>query len=144
MKYYVYNHNLQQIVYFYGRRPVEEMPRYYKLADACLVSLKADNATGLTLPSKVQGYMAAGKPIIGMIDGSAKEIIEDSKCGICVSANDIKGFANAMKSFIVEKEKYKECGQNGRKYFIENFRQKEFMNKLEKEFERIEKHHVII
>ena len=60
MKEFVNNNGLEDIVQFYGRRPVEEMPKFYKLADACLVSLKADNATGLTLPSKVQGYMAAG------------------------------------------------------------------------------------
>lgn len=62
----VCNHGLQAVVMFYGRRPVEDMPAFYKLADACLVSLKADNQTGLTLPSKVQGYMAAGKTIIGV------------------------------------------------------------------------------
>lgn len=139
MKEYVEKHGLEDIVMFYGRRPVEEMPHYYKLADACLVSLKADNATGLTLPSKVQGYMAAGKPIIGMIDGSAKDVIEESKCGICVSAGDVSGLANAMKSFITEKEKYSSCGQNGRQYFIDNFSKKKFMEKLEKEFERLVK-----
>ena len=139
MKEFVKSHHLQEIVCFYGRRPVEEMPKYYKLADACLVSLKADNATGLTLPSKVQGYMAAGKPIIGMIDGSAKDVIEESKCGICVPAGDVSGLANAMKSFITENEKYSNCGQNGRQYFIDNFSKKKFMEKLEKEFERLVK-----
>lgn len=139
MKDYVSSHNLQDIVFFYGRRLVQEMPKFYKIADACLVSLKADNFTGLTLPSKVQGYMAAGKPILGMIDGSAKEVIEESKCGICVSSDDIDGFANAMKSFIIEKEKYINCGQNGREYFMENFAQKTFMTKLESEFERLVK-----
>lgn len=139
MKEFVDSHDLKNIVYFYGRRPVEEMPKYYKLADACLVSLKADNATGLTLPSKVQGYMAAGKPIIGMIDGSAKDVIEESKCGICVPAEDASGLANAMKSFITESEKYSNCGQNGRQYFIDNFSKKKFMVKLENEFERLVK-----
>ena len=139
MKNYVLSHNLLNIVFFYGRRPVQEMPKFYKIADVCLVSLKADNFTGLTLPSKVQGYMAAGKPILGMIDGSAKQVIEESKCGICVSPDDIDGFANAMKSFIIEKEKYINCGQNGREYFMENFARKIFMTKLESEFERLVK-----
>ncbi len=139
MKKFVDDHSLQDIVFFYGRRPVEEMPRYYRLADACLVSLKADNATGLTLPSKVQGYMAAGKPIIGMIDGSAKDVIDESNCGICVSAGDVSGLAGAMKSFITEKDRYSSCGQNGRRYFIDNFRKISFMNKIENEIERLVK-----
>lgn len=137
MKEYVTDNGLESVVKFYGRRPVEEMPKYYKLADVCLVSLKADNATGLTLPSKVQGYMAAGKPIIGMIDGSAKEVIDESKCGICVKAGDIDGLAKAMKRFIECKEEFKNCGENGRKYFKENFNKEIIINQLEETIDKL-------
>jgi len=130
---------LENIICFYGRRPVSEMPKYYKLADACIVSLKADNKTGLTLPSKVQGYMAAGKPIIGMIDGSAREVIEESGCGACVAANDIDGLATVMKDFIENRHKYENCGQLGREYFKANFRKAIFMEKLQHEFEKLVK-----
>lgn len=119
-------------VCFYGRRPVEEMEDFYKLADACLVSLKADNAVGLTLPSKVQGYMAAGKPIVGMIDGSTEEVISESECGICVKASNIDELANALIEFSSNIEKYKDCGENGRKYFMSHFRKSIFMENLEK------------
>lgn len=131
MKDFVKNNQLENIVTFYGRRPVSEMPDFYKKADVCLVSLKADNKTGLTLPAKVQGYMAAGKPILGMIKGSAKDVIEESGCGICVDPDDIEGFANAMKDFIEHKEKYSIAGKNGRDYFIKNFKKEIFMPKLE-------------
>lgn len=139
MKKYVANHGLEKIVIFYGRRPVEEMPKYYKLADACLVSLRADNQIGLTIPGKVQGYMAAGKPIIGMIDGSTKDVIDESGCGICVKAGDIDALANAMRDFVENREKYKDYGEKGREYFKINFRKSTFMNKLENEFEKLGK-----
>lgn len=144
MKRFVNEHGLHDIVEFYGRRPVEEMPEFYRMADACIVSLKADNATGLTLPSKVQGYMAAGKPIIGMIDGSAKDVIDESGCGICVKAGDVNALADAMKDFIEHKEKYKDCGGKAREYFKANFRKSIFMEKLENEFERLGKTDVSI
>ena len=137
MKKFVADHNLEDVVVFYGRRPVSEMPKYYKLADACLVSLKADNETGLTLPSKVQGYMAAGKPIIGMIDGSTKDVIDDANCGLCVKAGDIEGLADGMRDFIENNNKYADCGKNARNYFIKNFSKKSFMKKLENEIERM-------
>ena len=137
MRQFVSVHKMENIVTFYGRRPVEEMPDFYRLADACLVSLKADNATGLTLPSKVQGYMAAGKPIIGMIDGSAKDVIDESGCGICVPAGDVDGLSKAMEDFITEREKYQNCGQKAKEYFVENFRKEIIMKKIETEFERI-------
>lgn len=131
MKAFVREKQLDDCVFFYGRRPVYEMPDFYKLADVCLVSLKADNKTGLTLPSKVQGYMAAGKPILAMITGSAKDVIEEAKCGICVEPDDIATFANAMKDFINNKNKYSDAGKNGREYFMKNFRKDIFMRKLE-------------
>lgn len=137
MKAFVKEHGLEEIVTFYGRRPVDEMPQFYKLADACLVSLQADNQIGLTLPSKVQGYMAAGKPIIGMIDGSAKDVIDESGCGICVKAADVDALAVAMKDFIENREKYKDCGNKAKEYFKANFRKSIFMSKLESEFERL-------
>ena len=137
MKRFVKAESLENIVTFYGRRPVEEMPIFYKLADICLVSLKADNATGYTLPSKVQGYMAAGKPILGMIDGSARDIIEESECGICVSAGDINGLAKAMRTFMEEPEKYKDCGMKGREYFMKNFAKAICIAKIENEIEEV-------
>lgn len=139
MKKIVDRNGLNEIVKFYGRRAVEEMPEFYKIADVCLVSLKADNETGYTLPAKVQGYMAAGKPILGMIEGSAKSVIEDARCGICVPSDDIQGFADAMKFFISNTEIHKKFGYNGRKYFISNFRKSIFMDKLETEINRLGK-----
>ena len=75
--------------------------------------------------------MAAGKPILGMIKGSAKDVIEEARCGICIEPDDIEGFANAMKDFIENKEKYSDAGKNGREYFIKNFKKEIFMPKLE-------------
>lgn len=60
---------LGQLISFYGRRPYEEMPEFYKMADVCLATLQADSVISLTIPSKVQGYMAAGKPIIAALSG---------------------------------------------------------------------------
>lgn len=124
---------LMDIVKFYGRRPVEEMPEFYRLADVCLVSLMANKEMGYTLPWKVQGYMAAGKPVIGMIDGSARIVIEESGCGVCVAAGDVAGLAASMYDFIHNPGKYAGCGEAGRRYFREHFRKETFMQELESE-----------
>jgi glycosyltransferase involved in cell wall biosynthesis len=100
MKQFVKDNNMDSVVSFYGRRPVEEMPDFYKLADACLVSLDAKNETGLTLPAKVQGYMAAGKTILGMISGSTQEVVRDAQCGACVDSSDVDAFADMLKDFV--------------------------------------------
>lgn len=131
------NKGLEDIVVFHGRHPLEKMPDFYKLADACLLTLKANNLIGLTMPSKLQGYMAAGKTVIGAINGAAQEVIKESQCGLCVNASDSKALAEAMKDFIENHDKYKECGENGRKYFRKYFTKDIFMKNLEKELSRL-------
>ena len=119
-------------VIFYGRRDVTEMPGFYKMADAMLVTLKADEILSLTLPGKVQSYMAVGKPIIGAINGETKTIIEDAKCCYCGKAEDAEELAENIRKFIVNTSR-KEMGYNARKYYEEHFEECKFMDTLERE-----------
>lgn len=75
-------------VFFYGRRPLEEMPKFYAMADAMLVTLAKNDVISRTLPGKVQSYMAAGKPIIAAIDGECQTIIKEAGCGIVCDSED--------------------------------------------------------
>ena len=54
------------------------MPHFFSSADLLLVSLKKDPIFSLTIPNKVQSYMACGKPIIASLEGEGKRIIEES------------------------------------------------------------------
>lgn len=120
-------------VVFYGRRPLEEMPSFYSKADAMLVTLAADPVLSLTLPGKVQSYIAVGKPIIGAIDGETKEVIEAAQCGFCGRAENVDELVENIKRFI-RSDKREEMGKNARKYYEENFEEKLFMDKLESRF----------
>jgi glycosyltransferase involved in cell wall biosynthesis len=64
---------------FYGNKKRDEMSEYYKKADALLITLRGNNAVGDTMPGKLQTYMTTGKPILGAINGAAKETIEISE-----------------------------------------------------------------
>lgn len=123
---------LEDIILFYGRRPYEEMPKFYKLADVCLATLQANSAISLTIPSKVQGYMAAGKPIIAALSGFAKDIINESGSGIGVEPGNIKELSEAMKEFILNKntDKYVHCGECARQYYNDNFTKEKYMTNL--------------
>ncbi|MEG2673178.1 MAG: glycosyltransferase family 4 protein [Ruthenibacterium sp.] len=109
--------HVDTMVQFYGSVPQEETPEFYKTTDACLLTLKGDSMIGTTLPGKLQTYMAAGKPIIGAINGAGQEVISESKCGLCGKAGDSKALAQNMKKFMEHSEKYRKCGENGRTYF---------------------------
>ncbi|KGP75331.1 hypothetical protein JT05_11150 [Desulfosporosinus sp. Tol-M] len=123
---------LEDIVLFHGRYPLDNMPDFYKLADACLLTLKDDSLVGLTMPLKLQGYMAAGKAVIGAINGAARDVIIESKCGVCVNAGDSYALAEAMKEFVLKPNMNKEYGENGRSYFKSHFTKEMYIKKLEK------------
>lgn len=126
-------------IVFYGRMPIEKMSELYAKADAMLVTLSANPSLSLTLPGKVQSYMAVGKPIIGAIDGETRMVIEDSKCGFCGEAEDAAELANNIKRFIVSKDKAI-MGLNARKYYENNFGKQLFMDRLEKRFNKVQVH----
>ncbi len=120
-------------VSFYGRKPLEEMPKYYSMADAMLVTMQKDPVLSLTLPGKVQSYMAAGKTIIGAIDGETQKIVDESECGFVVGAEEASKLENIVREF-VRLEKRKSLGRNGREYYEKYFSKNGFIEKLEKTF----------
>lgn len=130
---------LEQLVTFYGRKPVEQMPQYYKLADVCLVTLKAGSIISKTIPSKVQGYMAAGIPILGALDGYGAEVINESGAGACVAAGDLEGFSSRMKDFILNYGNYKACSAKARSYFKKHFTKRMVVDAVEAKLEELVK-----
>lgn len=121
-------------VIFHGRQAVSEMPRYYAMADAMLVTMKKDPIISLTLPGKVQSYMAAGKPIIGAIDGEAKIVIEQLQCGYCVSAEDYESLAAVCKKFAGEKSMYAAWGSRARSAYEKLYSKNRYISALENYF----------
>ncbi|MGA4718490.1 glycosyltransferase family 4 protein [Fictibacillus nanhaiensis] len=120
---------LENVIY-HGRRPVSEMPHYYGLADAMLITLKNNKAISYTLPGKVQSYMAAGKPIIGAINGETSRVIKNAECGLCCNAEDYSELANLLIKFCKSNEKEK-MAQNSYKYYKKNYSKERFMSVLE-------------
>ncbi len=118
-------------VIFYGRKPMEEMPKYYKMADAMLVTMQKDAVLSMTLPGKVQSYMAAGKPIIGAIDGEAKTVLQESGCGFCCGAEDTDGLTACVLQFISADKPL--LGKNARAFYESYFTKQMFFKALEAE-----------
>jgi glycosyltransferase involved in cell wall biosynthesis len=85
-------------VLFLGRHPPEAMPGFFAAADALLVSLKPDPIFSMTVPGKIQTYLAAGRPIVAMLDGEGADVIRTSGAGIAVAAGDSAGLAEAIKT----------------------------------------------
>lgn len=123
------NHKLNNVI-FHGRQPLERMPEYYSMADAMLVTLEADPVLSLTLPGKVQTYMAAGKPIIGSINGETADVIANAKCGYCSVAENVDSFKNNIIRFVncEKKSVFSDCA---RRYYEQYFSKDRFISTLE-------------
>lgn len=128
---------LEENVIFYGNQKREDMPKFYKMADVLLITLRGNNEVGNTIPGKMQMYMTTGKTILGAINGGAKEVIEESHCGSCVPAGDYKGLARLMLSYIEHPYQFVQCGKNARDYFKRHFTLEHFMNELERELQSV-------
>ena len=107
------------------------MPNFFCHADLTLVSLTNDYIFSLTLPGKVQSYMASGKPIVTMLNGEGNAIIKNANCGFCANASDYKKLAdNITNATNLSSQKLKEYGSNGRKYYETNFKKKIIIDKF--------------
>ncbi len=114
-----------------GRFSAEVMPSFFKAADVMLVSLCDNELFRLTAPAKIQAYMAAGKPIVGMISGEGNALIKDSRCGVAVEAGDAAGLVDAIRSLkVMPPSELAEMGRRGREYCHQNFDKKMLMDRL--------------
>ena len=119
-------------VHLLGRRPVETMPAYFSLADAMLVTLRADPVMTTTIPGKVQSYLACARPLIGALDGEGGKVIDESGAGFSVGSGDAKGLADAvLKMSEIDEAERQKMGDAALAYYRQNFDRERLIDQLE-------------
>jgi len=114
-----------------GRFPVETMPGFMQRASALLVTLADKDIFALTVPNKVQAYMAAGRPIIACLPGEGARLVESSGAGVGVPAEDGEALAAAILKLYEMPESDREAmGRKGRAYFREHFDHEKLVSQL--------------
>jgi glycosyltransferase involved in cell wall biosynthesis len=115
-----------------GNYPSDKMPDYFSCADVLIVSLKKDPIFSLTIPSKVQSYMACGKPIIASLDGEGARIIEEAKAGFISEAEDAFALKDSIsKAMALSPSELLQLGINARNYFENEFERSQLIDRLE-------------
>ncbi|MGE5723444.1 MAG: glycosyltransferase family 4 protein [Sphingomonadales bacterium] len=95
--------------------------KIFAQADALLLHLRDDPLFAITVPSKVQFYLAMGKPIIAGIAGEAADLLRESGAAIVVPPGDADAMAQAIfKLAALSPEQRKAMGEEGRRYYREN------------------------
>ena len=122
---------LQDFFNFLGPHPLDKMPHFFSNCDALLVTLRKSYIFSLTIPAKLQSYLASGKPIIGSLDGIGNRIIKESKSGFVSNSNDhIQLAKNILKFSNLNNEQYIKMGDNARNYYLKEFDRETLLNKL--------------
>lgn len=117
---------------FHGRHDVTEMPSFYAIADAMLITMKDDPVLSATLPGKVQTYMAAGKPVVGAIGGETARVVNDeAQCGMCCTPENAQELAQIMLRIAQDDELRGRFSENARRYYQQYFRKEQFFDMLE-------------
>lgn len=107
---------------FLGRFPPERMPEFFAHADALFVSLLNLPNFALTVPYKVQCYLACGRPIVASLSGEGARLIEEAGAGVTAPAEDAKALARAIVRIAdMPGEKRRKLAANARSYFERHF-----------------------
>lgn len=134
----VVRRNLEHIFLLLGGYPLERMPSFYAHADALLVSLKSDPIFSLTIPGKLQSYLMAGIPVLGMLDGEGAKVIHNSNAGLVCPAGDFRQLAViACEMAFLSRLDRSQMGKNGRDYALREFSRHELVNRLEAWFSEV-------
>lgn len=136
----VKEYKLQNHVLFYGRKPEKDIPQYLANADAALLILKPDPVFEMTVPAKLQTYMACGVPIIGCVSGEGKRIIEESSAGIVSEDISVAGLIQTCYKYLnISGEKYNELCYHSWMYGQENFNKMDLIIELKKYINNLRK-----
>jgi len=130
---------LTSTFHFLGRKPVESMPYYYSKASAMLMSLTNTDLFSITLPSKLQSYLASGKPVLASMNGEGAQIIDDWKAGMTCEASNPELLAQTiMKMAQLGSEEIKIMGDNARTCYLQEFEREQLITKLEDIFRNLQ------
>ncbi len=119
----IIENNLQGNVFTLGRFSSDAMPSFFKVANAMLLTLSGEFPDlKLVVPARLQSYMAAGRPVLAMIDGAGSELIRKANCGYSVNSGDYVSLARVIREKVFpDLESFENLGTNGRKYFEKYF-----------------------
>jgi glycosyltransferase involved in cell wall biosynthesis len=114
-----------------GRFPVETMPALMQRASALLVTLADRAIFRATVPSKVQAYLAAGRPILASLNGEGARLVTMAGAGLAVPAEDGVALADAVLAlYRMSPEQREAMGTRGRACYRRHFAHEMLVDRL--------------
>ncbi len=105
-------------VLFLPKRPIEAMGPIFAIADVLLVHLADHPLFEITIPSKTQAYLAAGRPVLMGVKGDAADLIRNSGAGLACEPGNPSSLAQRVHEFVaMTSEERKAMGERGLEYY---------------------------
>lgn len=120
---------------FIEKQPAMRIPKFMAASDAAFLCLTQSPLFAMTIPAKLQSYMACGIPVIASADGETDIIIKEANAGVCSPAGDAQSLSEIIiKLTNMSQEELDELGLNARNYYDRNFNKKQLLTEMDMYF----------
>lgn len=124
--------NLSDMFNFIPQQHPTKIPELLAASDIAFLCLKDEPLFEMTVPAKLQSYMACGVPIVASVAGETKGIIEEAKCGLCGPPGDAEAlFDNIIELLNKTDEELRTMEINSKEYCDNNFNKEELLNRMD-------------
>lgn len=122
---------------FIPKQSPKRIPELLSASDAAFLSFLDVPLFAMTIPAKLQSYMACGMPIIAAAYGESKEIVEEAQAGICCPPGEPELLAEVIIKIVnMDSEQLKQMGRNARKYYNKHFNKHVLLKKMDNYFNK--------
>ena len=127
----VRDYGVQDDVIFLGRVSTDEADRYVHFADCAYLSFMENKLLNITLPAKLQTYLACGTPILAAAGGESAQIISRNGCGVVCRAERNELVAAALKAASLTVAERETMSRAARAYYEDHFTMDRLVDQLE-------------
>jgi glycosyltransferase involved in cell wall biosynthesis len=103
-------------VLFIDQVPLDDSAQYLNASDAVVVPLIPDPVFRMFVPSKLFDAMACGKPVLLLVDGEARTILDEAGAGLYVEPGNDAALADAVLTLAASPQMGEAMGTRGRGY----------------------------
>jgi colanic acid biosynthesis glycosyl transferase WcaI len=131
LKQFIRNHKLDNIT-LVGNRPRDEQSIFLNACDIALVALRK-GMWGLGVPSRFYNHIAAGKPVIALLDKESEisRVVTEEKIGWVVEPGDINQLARCIRESVAKEQERREMGVRAREISVHKYPYETVMQQYE-------------
>lgn len=132
LKKVVEENGVEGYFHFVPQQLQHEIPAILAGADAASISFADKTLFSMTIPAKLQSYMACGVPILASVSGETKAIIEEAACGLVSETGNAEALVKDIEHMLAMRDSERgEMAINALNYAASNFSKTELMSKFE-------------